>query len=212
MLAFGKRNYFMHLLTTAATERQAGISFEETAHLVGELVSGQRDRLEFEYPEMNDGTARWMTVEARAVAGAPDVFYAVIRDDTELRRHAADALHGQKFEAVGQLAAGVAHEINTPIQFIGDNTRFLGDSVQELATLLDLYREHRATRVARCSLARSHGGERDGPPGPRIRQPPCNLNCLPELRACRVAGTAALMARSCNLERPEIVTWSRPKL
>ncbi len=33
--------------------------------------------------------------------------------------------HSQKLEAVGRLAAGIAHEINSPIQFIGDNTRFL---------------------------------------------------------------------------------------
>lgn len=38
----------------------------------------------------------------------------------------------QKLESVGQLAAGIAHEINTPIQFVGDNLRFLGDSLKDL--------------------------------------------------------------------------------
>ncbi|MBI9092880.1 MAG: PAS domain S-box protein [Desulfobacterium sp.] len=38
----------------------------------------------------------------------------------------------QKLEAVGNLAAGIAHEINTPIQFIGDNTTFLSDSMKDL--------------------------------------------------------------------------------
>ncbi len=38
----------------------------------------------------------------------------------------------QKLEAIGQLAAGIAHEINTPIQFIGDNTSFLKDTFQDL--------------------------------------------------------------------------------
>ncbi len=34
----------------------------------------------------------------------------------------------QKLEGIGQLAAGIAHEINTPTQFVGDNIRFLKDS------------------------------------------------------------------------------------
>lgn len=42
----------------------------------------------------------------------------------------------QKLESVGQLAAGMAHEINTPIQFIGDNTRFLRDAFADLQRVL----------------------------------------------------------------------------
>ena len=42
----------------------------------------------------------------------------------------------QKLEAIGRLASGVAHEINTPIQYIGDNIRFLQTSWQEIQTRL----------------------------------------------------------------------------
>ncbi|MBA3846129.1 MAG: PAS domain S-box protein [Planctomycetes bacterium] len=56
-------------------------------------------------------------------------------DITERRMIEAQQSQGQKMESVGQLAAGIAHEINTPIQFIGDNLRFLGDALRDLPVL-----------------------------------------------------------------------------
>lgn len=47
--------------------------------------------------------------------------------------------HAQKLESIGQLAAGIAHEINTPTQYIGDNARFLKDAFQDFTTLLERY-------------------------------------------------------------------------
>lgn len=42
----------------------------------------------------------------------------------------------RRLESVGQLAAGVAHEINTPTQFVGDNLRFVQQSIEQLNTIL----------------------------------------------------------------------------
>ena len=60
-------------------------------------------------------------------------------DLTERKKQEMEQSHSQKLEAVGRLAAGIAHEINTPIQFIGDNTRFLLNSFQDELRLLRKY-------------------------------------------------------------------------
>jgi EAL domain-containing protein (putative c-di-GMP-specific phosphodiesterase class I) len=59
----------------------------------------------------------------------------------ELERFELDRRVSQRLEAVGQLAAGIAHEINTPLQFVGDSVSFLRDAVEELLALTELYRE-----------------------------------------------------------------------
>jgi PAS domain S-box-containing protein len=59
------------------------------------------------------------------------------RDISEKLDMEQQLLRGQKLEAVGQLAAGIAHEINTPIQFVSDNIRFLKDSFGDIAGLIN---------------------------------------------------------------------------
>ena len=55
----------------------------------------------------------------------------------DLQLTQARLLQAQKLESVGQLAAGIAHEINSPVQFIGSNTAFLEDSFVEVKHLID---------------------------------------------------------------------------
>jgi signal transduction histidine kinase/DNA-binding response OmpR family regulator len=52
-----------------------------------------------------------------------------------------------RLEAIGQVAAGIAHEINTPTQFVGDNTRFLKDAFGNINALLD--KLHRLLEAAK---------------------------------------------------------------
>ena len=65
----------------------------------------------------------------------------LVRIHSESKRLELELHQAQKLEAVGRLAAGIAHEINTPIQFIGDNARFLGTSLAALARMLGRQRE-----------------------------------------------------------------------
>lgn len=67
--------------------------------------------------------------------GKPVGFRGIARDITEKRRQELLTFHSQKLESVGQLAAGIAHEINTPIQFVGDNIHFMRDAFQDIMSL-----------------------------------------------------------------------------
>ena len=67
------------------------------------------------------------------------------RKRVERERHQMEIQlrHAQKLESIGQLAAGIAHEINTPTQFIGDNLHFMQDAVNDLFGLLGQYHQLR---------------------------------------------------------------------
>lgn len=60
----------------------------------------------------------------------------LFRDVTEKRDMELQISQKNKLESMGQLAAGIAHEINTPAQFVGDNTEFLEDSFKEILEAL----------------------------------------------------------------------------
>jgi PAS domain S-box-containing protein len=63
----------------------------------------------------------------------------VFQDVTEKQKAEAQTALSQKMEAIGLLAAGIAHEINTPIQYVGDNLRFLQKTVTKFTEVLNAY-------------------------------------------------------------------------
>ena len=62
-----------------------------------------------------------------------------IKAEAERKQLESDLFYAQKLESVGQLAAGIAHEINTPIQYVGDNLCFLADSFSDVARITDAF-------------------------------------------------------------------------
>jgi PAS domain S-box-containing protein len=72
--------------------------------------------------------------------GQTKMIVTLFEDVTERNRLEIELRHSQKLESVGRLAAGIAHEINTPIQFVGDNVSFLSGAFEQLLALCDTYR------------------------------------------------------------------------
>jgi len=62
-------------------------------------------------------------------------------DITDRKNMESQLQQSHKMEAIGQLAAGIAHEINTPVQFVGDNTRFFQDSFDDLIQIIKKQQE-----------------------------------------------------------------------
>ena len=90
--------------------------------------------------QRNDGTSFEMELSgSRVQLDNRLLFTWLLRDITKRRELERQLAFAQKMESVGQLAAGIAHEINTPMQYVGDNLTFLGNAFGNLATLLDLY-------------------------------------------------------------------------
>jgi len=74
--------------------------------------------------------------------------------DQQLKHANERVLQAEKMAAIGQLAAGVAHEINNPIGFVGTNLKILADYVQQLIRLVDDIQERGDQELA--NLKRTH--------------------------------------------------------
>jgi two-component system NtrC family sensor kinase len=66
----------------------------------------------------------------------------LLRGKTQLERLQAQIVHSEKMASLGQLAAGVAHELNNPVGFVHGNLDLLQNCTLDLCRLLDFYEEH----------------------------------------------------------------------
>lgn len=119
-------------------EHTAWVAFED-AFLIYSCIVGVRDMRELAH--------RQATIEAEKlrVQEIVDARTAELRERTaalvagmaERERLLTQLTQAQKLESIGRLAAGIAHEINTPTQFISDNVRYLKEAHALLLEIVD---------------------------------------------------------------------------
>jgi signal transduction histidine kinase len=90
---------------------------------------------------------------ARAHASLGDAHERVKLEALARQEAERELSRAHKLEAVGRLASGIAHEINSPVQFVGDSILFLRDATADLLAILEQNRVLRHAALASASLA-----------------------------------------------------------
>ncbi len=137
---------------------------EELERLRERVRAGESLFFEWKARRPQDGSVFDVEVFLRKIAmKGKDVILATVRDITE--RKQADQkqknlqvrlLQAQKLESIGQLAAGIAHEINTPVQFISTNINFINEafseSSQTITSLFELLESVKKSQVTEAQI------------------------------------------------------------
>jgi len=98
------------------------------------------ENIRFTRPDQKEGFLDLTVTPIRGTIDQFSEFLLVGVDRTEQKSLEMQLLQSQKLESIGQLAAGIAHEINTPTQYVGDNIRFLQQSFGDLFQLLEEFK------------------------------------------------------------------------
>jgi PAS domain S-box-containing protein len=105
----------------------------------GGSTNGEGGEIEYRL-RRNDGS--WVWIRSLSSPGSRQrIVNGLLLDVTERRQMEFDLQQAQKLESVGRLASGVAHEINTPIQFVSDSLHFLRSANADLAPVMSQYRQ-----------------------------------------------------------------------
>ncbi|WP_158222759.1 ATP-binding protein [Rhodopirellula sp. MGV] len=109
-----------------------------TAHLILERSSHGPCRSELHFIDNENNRKTLETSVFPVIDAANSHSRLILANDVTLQKKLQSQLdQAQRLESVGQLAAGVAHEINTPMQYIGDNIRYVEKTLSRFNSLLE---------------------------------------------------------------------------
>jgi len=134
------------LLTMGPLDLKPDLNEKQYRALLDPLIQGQEKTITYttnhltktgglvpveilqQYVELSDGKSRFISI-VRDISTRLD-------EERVKEKLQSQLLHAQKLESVGQLAAGIAHEINTPTQFISTNIDFMDEATEDITALI----------------------------------------------------------------------------
>ena len=105
------------------------------------LLQGNMVNEEFNIERPDGSTVPVIKTVISANRAGQLLFYEIIFDMTARKALERQLVLAQRLESIGGLAAGIAHEINTPIQYVGDNLSFLEGAFADLTAVVRSFQE-----------------------------------------------------------------------
>lgn len=150
LVLFGGRStgayvFLPAILVIAATAESRRFAIVTAAGCVAVLIFGLLlATTHWPFPFILDTERAFRGAVRISIVTGAICFYCMLlysRASDRLRERLVDAqalsLQSQKLESIGTLAAGVAHEINTPVQYVSDNLNFIAESCAQLKTCIE---------------------------------------------------------------------------
>lgn len=132
------------------------LSWERLLTAIAAARDKRQDTRLVELPYKNhDGEVRYLDMAIAPIRGdeCEEEGTLLMGEDITARVQIATQLqHAQKLESLGQLASGLAHEINSPMQFIGDNVRFVKGAFKRVEPLLSLISKKQIETAPDCPI------------------------------------------------------------
>jgi PAS domain S-box-containing protein len=130
------------IITIVDTETNEVVTDPLQAIIAGAWINNRQDRLALVNGEGNIMNITALVAEIKDSKGRLRGSVLAFQDITDKLKAEAQAALSEKLKSIGQLAAGIAHEINTPMQYIGDNTVFVKDSFEVAADFIERLRAY----------------------------------------------------------------------